>query len=306
MRQTNELIKRNFRLYIRDGGKIFFSMLAMLILVILMLVFLGKMNISEIVDLFAQFGVPEESIKSSAEQYVLWWTVAGLLAVNTITIPLGGINTMINDVEEGRMASFLVSPASRLSIAVGYIGASWLATMFMDVLCLAASEAVVVAKGAELLTFGRHALVIAILALNSFLYSTLMYFVAQLVRTSGAWGGFGTIVSTLAGFLGGIYIPLGSLSDAVQTGMKCTPVLHSVAAMRQVMCDGSADKMFALLPAEVSSQVRDEYELIMGVRIAVGENTLSLGAELAIIAVCGIIILAAAVLLANRKRKSDR
>ena len=49
-----ELVKRNIRIYLRDRGAVFFSLLSMLIVILLMILFLGDMNISAITDMLSQ------------------------------------------------------------------------------------------------------------------------------------------------------------------------------------------------------------------------------------------------------------
>ncbi len=50
------LIKRNILVYSRDRSNIFFSLLSMLIIIGLMVVFLGKMNADNVVNLLNEYG----------------------------------------------------------------------------------------------------------------------------------------------------------------------------------------------------------------------------------------------------------
>lgn len=60
---------------------------------------------------------------------------------------------------------------------------------------------------------------------NSFTYSAIMYLCAIFVNSEGAWSGLGTVIGTLVGFLGGIYLPVGNLSDGLADFLSCTPVM---------------------------------------------------------------------------------
>lgn len=306
MKQTIELIKRNSRLYFRDGGRVFFSMLTMLILVALMTFFLGDSCVDAINTLFEEQGLLDDAVRKGSELYVLRWTIAGILAVNSITVPISGMSIMMKDKEDGTIASIFTAPVSRISITLGYIGSSWLCTMFMNIICLAVSESVARYQGANALSAAAMLRLLGALCICSFVYSALLYIVALLVKTQGAWSGLGTVVSTLCGFLGAIYIPLGALSKPVQTGLKFTPVLYTTAAIRQIICGDTVKEMFSDLPAGFADAASDAMEEMMGSDISIGSHTLSAETMLAFLSVCGIVLLGAAIVLAGRKNEYDR
>jgi multidrug/hemolysin transport system permease protein len=147
-----------------------------------------------------------------------------------------------------------------------------------------------------------HLKLLGIIAANSFTYATLMYLVAALVRSSGAWGGLGTVIGTLVGFLGGIYFPIGELSDGIAAIIKCIPVIHGSALFRQEMTAAVMADTFAGLPVEVA----DEVNRVMGMKVTVGEHVLTGAEELAILLVCGVVFLIAGAAAVRFSKKSDR
>ena len=50
-----ELTKRNLKIYFRDTGALFFSLLSMLIVILLMAFFLGDMNVDSVTNLLSAF-----------------------------------------------------------------------------------------------------------------------------------------------------------------------------------------------------------------------------------------------------------
>ena len=129
-----------------------------------------------------------------------------------------------------------------------------------------------------------------------------MYLVAMFAKTEAAWSGLGTVIGTLVGFLGGIYLPIGTLSEGIGNAMKCLPVIYGAAAFRDIMTEDIAAVMVEGVPADFIS----EYKQAMGIELLVGDNAVSSGMCAVILAVCGIVFLAAGAAVTSRSRHSDR
>lgn len=303
MKQIFELIKRNFRLYIRDKHAVFFSLLSMIIVIGLMIVFLGDMNVQNIVNLLEEMGVSDlEAAKNNAELYVLMWTIAGVISVNTVTVSISIIQTMVEDLTANKLQSFYTAPVSRVKIAFGYIGASWIGTVVMCIITFIIAEIFAVSNGVPMLSALSHLKVIAVIVVNAFVYSSIMYFVALFVKGSSAWSGLSTIIGTLVGFLGAIYLPMGALPEGVQNMLKCTPVLHSTSILRSIFTENITLETFKGIPDDIIS----EYKEVMGVTISLGDKILNPQVQVAIILLCGIIILALSAVVMKKKSISDR
>ena len=86
MEQFKAITVRNLRLYFRDKGSIFFSLLSMIIVIGLMVFFLGDMNIDSITELLGEFpGRDAAADADNARRLVLAWTCAGILSINAVT-----------------------------------------------------------------------------------------------------------------------------------------------------------------------------------------------------------------------------
>lgn len=302
MTQMKELIKRNLRLYFRDRGMVFFSLLTMLIVIVLMLFFLGDMSVRGIEDACEPFARDAAKLHDNALRYVMLWTVAGILAINSVTVPLSVTSIMVRDAAEHRLRAFSVSPVPRLSLAFGYIGATWLCSVAIGMLTLLLSEIFMLTQGFAPLSAGAHFAVLGLVMINSLVYSSMMYFLARLVGSQGAWSGLGTVISTVVGFLGAIYVPMGSLPAGVQSVLKCTPVLWGTAMLRSVVTEQAAEQLFDGMPAELAQAVTRE----LGTAIEIGGSEISLAAEVTAMLACGIIMSVLAVAAAKRKPASDR
>ena len=303
MEQFKAITVRNVRLYFRDKGSIFFSLLSMIIVIGLMVFFLGDMNIEGITELLEQFpGRDAAEDADNAKKIVLSWTCAGILSINAVTVTLAVYSVMIKDRVNGKLSSIYTAPVSRLAITAGYIAAAWAASVFMCILTLAISEIYDMAKGLEVFSLMTHVKLLGMIMVNSFTYASFMYLIALIAKTEGAWNGIGTVIGTLVGFLGGIYIPIGTLSDTVGNIMKCTPIIYGTAMFRSVMTKDIVDTTFAGVPEEIT----EEYRKVMGICLKVGKRQLGITEEWLILLMCGILFLGIGVWVLTHSRKTDR
>lgn len=303
MRQFGAICSRNFKIYIRDAGSIFFSFLSMLIVIGLMLIFLGDVTIDGVMSAVNQIpGRNPENDLSVAKDIIFLWTTAGILAINGATVTLAFYSNMIKDRTGNRLNSIMVMPIKRGTIVAGYIVSAWVVSALMGVFALGIIEVIGAIKGIALFSFSTHIKIILITLLNSLVYSSVMYFFASIVKTEGAWSGFGIVVGTLVGFLGGIYFPIGSLSDSVATVVKCFPVIYGTSLYRKVMMDSLETSFFEGCP----DLVREIFDETMGVNLSFCEKTLSLGEQVVILLCIGGLFALLSVLYIRFSKKSDR
>lgn len=303
MTQFTELVRRNMRIYLRDKGAVFFSLLSMVIVIALMLFFLGDMNIEAITDMLGKLpGRDAAADQKNAELMVLLWTCAGIISINAVTVTLAALSSMIRDKTSGKINSIYTAPVSRLKISAAYICSACLSSVIVCGITLAITEIYCVIQGAEPFSLVSHLTLFGMIIVNSFAYSAIMYLVAVAAKTEGAWSSIGTIIGTLVGFLGGIYLPLGTLGNEIATGMKCLPVIYGTSMFRVIMTEDILAKTFEGAPQEMIS----EYSEAMGIKLnAFGFEVSPLGGVI-ILGVCGIICLLIGVALTSKARKTDR
>lgn len=303
MRQLITITSRNLKQYLRDKGAIFFSLLSMCIIIILMIFFLGDVSANGIIDLLAQFpGRDAAQDKENANLLILAWTCAGMVCINAVTVSTASLSYMIKDRETGKLNSIYTAPVSPLTIAAGYVLAAWISSVIICTATLLISEAYCVSQGMASFSAASHLKLIGIIAANSFTYATLMYLVAAMVKSSGAWGGLGTIIGTLVGFLGGIYFPIGELSDGIAAIIKCTPVIHGAALFRSEMTAAILADTFEGIPSEVVNEVGQ----VLGMELVIHDHVLTAQEELAILLICGTVFLIAGAAAVRFGKKADR
>lgn len=304
MREVLYLTKRNSLVYLRDRKAVFFSVLSMLIVLGLMVIFLGSMNSQDLVSLLRQYGGERDLARDeeNARELIQMWTLAGILVVNSVTVTLTVIGTMVQDEEQSRLASFYVTPVRRSKLVLGYVLAAWLTGAGLSMLTLAAGEIYMVSQGWGLLPAPVLAAMCGMILLNTFVYASLGYLLAMFIHSYSAWGGMLTIVGTLVGFAGGIYLPMSAFSERLQMVLKCLPILQGISMMRRVCLEEITETTFQGMP----SQAVEIFQEKMGITLTAGDKIISVGEQFCILMLYGILAIGIAVILNKRRKLKDR
>lgn len=300
---TGALLCRNMKIFLRDKGAVFFSLLSMLIVLALMLLFLGSMNSDTIVGLLETYGGKRDAVtdRANADHLVRVWALAGILLVNCVTVTMTVMGNLIHDEEEGKLASFYIAPVSRARITLGYILSAWIIGAGMSLFTLLIGNLLLIPNGGGLSAKTCLTLAGMILA-NSFLYAAFSYLLTLFVHSSGAWNGLLTVSGTLVGFLGGIYLPMEMLPEKVCTLMKALPVLHGASMMRRVCVQDALAETFSGLSAAVA----EGYSKGMGITVSVNGEILSVSMQLLFVLLLGVGIVVLSALISMRRTGRDR
>lgn len=301
--QLRTMTGRNLKLYLRDRGTVFFSLLSMLIVIGLMVLFLGDIQKENMISMFQEFpGRDTAADEKNAGLLILSWTCAGILSINAVTVTLSALSSMIKDKASGRLNAIYTAPVSRLVIALGYVLAAWAASVIICMLTLLITEIYGVICGLEWFSAVTHLQLIGMIMVNSFTYAAFMYVAAVLIQSEGAWSGLGTIIGTLTGFLGGIYLPIGQLSESVGNFMKCSPIIYGAAMFRDIMTKNILETTFTDIPEEVTNTYRE----MMGIDLVVFDQKVTVERSLALLLIFGVIFLMIGVVVLRYKKRTDR
>ena len=303
MRSFVAINKRNLGLYFRDYSAVFFSLLSMLIIIVLMVFFLGDINNGDLLDVISL--VPGRGGAGDADtvkQLNFLWTCAGILTINASTVTHAFYSNMIKDRTGNRLNSLLVMPVKRPVFVLGYVSGAWLAGVLMSMATLIITEIIGVFRGMEVLPIQVHAELVLLIMLNNFVYSAIMFLLATVVKSQSAWSGIGIILGTLAGFLGGIYFPIGSMSDTMQKVVKCFPFIYGTSLFRKAMLMPLEDTFFGGTP-EI---IRQEVDRAMGMNLFVGDSQLSQVQKIGILIAVGVVFIIFSTICLSLGKKKDR
>lgn len=293
------MVKRNCLVFLKDKGAVFFSLLAMIIVLMLTGIFLGDMNMESVTDLLKQYGGARDAAmdKENAKHLTQYWTLAGLMVVNSLTVTLTVVGTMVSDKAGNKLKSFYTAPVSKFMIAVSYIISAVLIGFVFCMLTFTGYMFYIHMTGGVLLTVPVIGKVMGYTFLNVILFSVIMYLAALFVKSTNAWSSIAMVVGTLVGFMGAVYVPVGSLTDGVVNVLKCFPILHGASLMRKTMCEDMLAKTFEGMHAEVLSG----YRKAMGIDIFMDSKVISDELQILFLLFCGMITLVLIVLAAKKR-----
>ena len=278
------LAKRNVACYFRDRASVVFSLMAVIIVVMLYLLFLRNMLVSSYPDMD---GMP---------QLIDAWVMAGILGIVPVTTSAGSLQTMIEDRTSGRIRDILVTPMSPAQIAGGYIIGTFLVGLSMSVITLAVCLAYLVATGCPMSMSGI-ATSVALLVPSALSGSIIVYAITSFLRSTGAFSGFFTVVSVLIGFLAGIYMPMGTMPDAMQVVGTLVPASHMAAMFRDGLAGDALDSVFSGAPSETLAGFRSD----MGFDLELGGFSFDPAASMVYVAAVTALFFAVAVMGIRRR-----
>ncbi len=254
------MIRRNLLLFFRDKGAVFFSLLAVFIILGLYILFLGDMMAGGLGAL------------PGASYLMDSWIMGGLLAVTPITVSLGALGTMINDKEKGIYKDFAVSPLKTGRLISGYLGSGMLVGLILSVLTFLLAAIYIFARNGHLPSPMMVLKALGMIVFSTLTSGILMLYLVSWFRSNNAFTTASTILGTLIGFLTGIYIPIGSLPGPVQTAIKLFPPSHGAVIFRRIMMEEAEKLTFQGLPPTALANFRLE----MGVALQFQDRILGL------------------------------
>ncbi|MFW5794425.1 MAG: ABC transporter permease [Bacillota bacterium] len=252
------LVIRNLKKYLRDKAAVFFSFLSVIIILLLYILFLGKMQIDNLTSLLGDINGLGWLVSS--------WIMAGILMVSTVTVPLGAIGGLIDDRNDQILDDFYVSPISKNKLALSYLISAWVIGFILVFVNLIIGQIYVVSQGGEFLNIFAFIKIIGLMILSIMTFSSFFFYISIFIKTRNAYGTLSTIVGTFIGFLGGIYIPIGVLSTPVQNVMNVLPTAHAVTIIRKVYMKEAINEVFG----NTNSEAYKSYAEFNGLTIKFG------------------------------------
>ncbi|MDK2965322.1 ABC transporter permease [Lacrimispora sp.] len=252
----NILIKRNLKIFFRDRSAVFFSLLAIFIIIALYAVFLGDVWLDNSM----------QNIKGT--NYLMnTWLSAGLLAVASITTTMGAFGIMIDDKVLKINKDFYSAPIKSSQITMGYIGSAFLIGVIISIITVFVSEIYIVFCGGRWMTPIVLLKVILLVIFTTATNTSIVCFIVSFFKSHSAYSTASTIIGTLIGFLTGIYLPIGDLPKSVQIVIKLFPVSHAASLLRQVLMEDAMKASFSEIPVSYLN----EFKEYMGVSFRFGD-----------------------------------
>ena len=257
MTGLGNLIRRNCRLFFRDKGMFFSSLITPIILLVLYVTFLGNVYRDSFTGALPEGFVIEDALLNATVGGQL---ISSLLAVCCVTVAFCSNLLMVQDRVSGARRDLAVSPVRPSTIAVAYFCASALATLLISLTALAVCLLYLALTG-WLLRAGDVLFMLLDAALLTLFGVALSSCVNFPLRTQGQGSAVGTIVSAGYGFLCGAYMPISNFSSGLQKVLSFLPGTYGTSLLRNHALAGAYRDMARVgFPAEVIEAIRDSID----------------------------------------------
>jgi len=257
------LVKRIILLFFRDKANVFFSLLAVLIILGLYILFLGDAMVQM---LQSQLDSSTALISVTMASLIM----AGMVAVTSVTCCMGSLGIGVED-KETASKDFLTSPASRGKITAGYLFGSAVIGLIMTTVALVICVGYLIFKGGSIPDLNTVFLLMFTVVLSVLCGNSMVYFLSVFIKTQNAFSAVSTVIGTLIGFLMGIYMPIGQMPEAVQWVIKCFPMSHAGSMFRQLLADNNLLELFGHAPQD--TMPLEQFREMFGVVYTFGDYT---------------------------------
>ncbi len=234
------MLKRNVKLFFKDKGLFFTSLITPLILLVLYATFLSNVYKNAFIAELNAFNVVlDESVMNGLVGGQLF---SSLLAVSCVTVSFCSNMLMVQDKVSGARKDLLTSPVKRSTLAFSYYTASALATLIICFVAMVAGLSYVAAIGWYLSVADVLLLLLDVFLLVMFgtaLSSVINYFLSS----QGHISAVGSIVSSCYGFICGAYMPLSSFSSGLRSVLMFLPGTYGTSLLRNHALGGVFEKM---------------------------------------------------------------
>ena len=252
------LIRRNTKLYFKDKGMFFTSLITPLILLVLYSTFLA--NVYE-----DSFRSSLEAAGASVSDKVLWGCVGGelvssLLAVSCVTVAFCSNLLMVQDKTTGARRDLTIAPIKSSTLALSYYASTFLSTLLICFAALGVCLAYLAMVG-WFLTAGDVALLVLDVVLLVLFGTALSSCVIFPLSTNGQASAVGTIISAGYGFICGAYMPISSFSEGLQKVVSLLPGTYGTSLLRNHALRGVFEEMEVQgFPTQVVEAIKDSVD----------------------------------------------
>lgn len=255
MSALHALVKRNTKLFFKDKGMFFTSLITPVILLVLYGSFLGGVYEDTFRGVLEGFGAP-------VSDRLLGGCVGGelassLLAVCCVTVAFCSNMLMVQDKVSGARHDLTITPVRSGTLALGYYIATLLSTLLV---CYVATGVCLLylAKVGGYLTGGDVLCLLLDVLLLVLFGTALSSIINHFLSSQGQISAVGTIVSAGYGFLCGAYMPISQFSEGLQKLISFLPGTYGTSLLRNHALRGVFGEMEAQgFPAEAVETIRD-------------------------------------------------
>jgi multidrug/hemolysin transport system permease protein len=251
------LIKRNIKLFFKDKGMFFTSLITPAILLVLYATFLGKVYRDSFTSSLPEmFTLPEKIINGLVGSQLM----SSILAVSCVTVAFCSNFLMVQDKVNGTVKDLRISPVKSYVLSLSYYVATFVSTL---IICFTATAIclVYIAVVGWYMSLSDVLLLLLDVFMLVLFGTALSSLINLFLSTQGQLSAVGTIISAGYGFVCGAYMPIYSFSEGLQKAIMFLPGTYGTSLVRNHSMRGVLSEMQNEgVPAEVISGIKDSLD----------------------------------------------
>lgn len=290
MKTFSRLINRNIKLFFKDKGLFFTSLITPLILLVLYSTFLGNVYRDSFMLSIPEFLNIDENIIDGCVGGQL---MSSLLAVSCITVAFCSNMLMVQDKVNGAYNDIAVTPVKHSHVALSYYIATFSVTLIINLIALSACLIYTAFMGWYLTVADVLLLVFDIFLMTMFgtAFSSVIGF---FMSSQGQISAIGSIVSSCYGFICGAYMPISQFSEGLQNVISLLPGTYGTALFRNHAMRGAIN---ALSDAGLPESAVEEIKNAIDCNIYFFGDKVGIGTMFAIVSVTVAVLVIAYVMI---------
>lgn len=252
------LVKRSMKIYFKDKGMFFTSLITPLILLVLYATFLRSVYENSFTDALNEAGaiVPQELINGCVGGQL----ISSLLAVSCITVAFCSNMLMVQDKYTGIGKDISVSPVKSRTVALGYYIGAFVSTLLVNVIAAVVCFLYLHSVGWYLSGADVAKVLLDVVMLVMF-GTALSSIINCFLTTQGQMSAVGTIVSAGYGFICGAYMPISQFNEGLQKVIAFLPGTYGTSLLKNHILRGVFEEMGNQhFPAEVVEAIKDSVD----------------------------------------------
>lgn len=257
MRELGALVKRNTKLFFKDKGMFFTSLITPVILLVLYATFLSNIYRDTFASAVpAALRVPDSLIDGCVGGQL----ISSILAVSCVTVAFCSNMLMVQDKVSGSLSDLTISPVKSSVLAMGYYFAALLSTLLICYVATGFCLAYVASRG-WYMSAGDVLLIILDVFLLVMFGTALSSIIGYFLSTQGQISAVGTVVSAGYGFICGAYMPISQFSKGLQKVLSFLPGTYGTSLLRNHALSGVYEEMGDRgFPEEAVEAIKDSID----------------------------------------------
>lgn len=299
MKTLKALIKRNTKLFFKDKGMFFTSLITPAILLVLYATFLSKVYKDSFMSaLPAGFSVADGVINGCVGGQL----ISSILAVSCVTVSFCSNMLMVQDKANGSIRDITISPVKGSTLALGYYLSTLISTL---IICLIAAVIclIYVASIGWYMTLADVLLLLLDIFLLVMFGTALSSIINFFLSTQGQISAVGSIISSCYGFICGAYMPISQFSVGLQRVLSFLPGTYGTSLVRNHAMGGVFEEMVnAGFPDEAIKGMKDTLDC----NLYFFESKVETGVMYAILAVTVVVLVGIYIAMNVAKAKRSK